>query len=64
MTVPNRTKPDQKLAFTPHDCRDMLSLGRDKVYALIRSGELGSIRVGRRLLIPREAITDFLKGQK
>ncbi len=64
MTVPNRTKPDQKLAFTPYDCRAMLSLGRDKVYALIHSGELGSIRVGRRLLVPREAIDTFLKGQK
>lgn len=64
MSVPNRAKQKEKLAFTPDDCREMLSLGRDKVYSLIHSGELRSIRVGRRLLIPKDAVTAFLQGHK
>lgn len=64
MTVPNRPKQKKALAYTPAECQDALKLGRDKVYALLRSGELASRRVGRRYLIPAEAVADFLKGAK
>ena len=40
----------------------MLGVGRNGVYDLIRSGQLRSIRVGRKILIPLTAIEDFLNG--
>jgi excisionase family DNA binding protein len=69
LIVPNRPRKNradhpQPLAYTPHELRAQLGLGRDKIYTLIRSGELRSIRVDRRWLVPADAVTDFLKGKK
>jgi excisionase family DNA binding protein len=36
-----------------------LALGRSKVYELIASGELVSVKVGRRRLVPASSIADF-----
>ena len=41
----------------------IMSLGRSTLYSLILSGQLGSLRVGRRRLIPRQAIDDFIEKQ-
>jgi excisionase family DNA binding protein len=40
--------------------RERLGVGRSKVFELIASGELRSCRVGRRRLIPEQAIRDFV----
>lgn len=39
---------------------EYLSVCRNTAYALVRSGQIRSIRVGRCYLIPREALTDFI----
>jgi excisionase family DNA binding protein len=64
MTVANRASQGQKLAYTPHELRSVLGLGRDKIYTLIQDGRLRSVRVDRRILIPSDAVAEFLKGQK
>jgi excisionase family DNA binding protein len=42
-------------------CR-ILGLGRSCLYALMASGRIRSVSVGRRRLIPREAINEFIAG--
>ena len=37
-----------------------LNLGRSKVISLIMSGELKSIKIGRKRLIPKSAIDEFI----
>jgi len=37
------------------------SLGRSKVYELLASGELGSVKVGRRRLIPARSLEEFVE---
>lgn len=64
MTVANRPKSGQSAAYTPEECRPLLKLGRDKIYELLRSGDLRSVRVGRRFIIPAAAVADFLAGRK
>ena len=39
----------------------LLGLGRTNVYKLINSGELRSITIGKRRLIPREALDEFIE---
>jgi excisionase family DNA binding protein len=48
------------LAFNPDRAAEMIGLGRTKTYEVIRTGELRSIKVGRRRLVPLSAITEFL----
>jgi len=40
----------------------LLGIGRTSVYSLLDSGALPSTHIGRRRLVPREAITAFTKA--
>lgn len=37
-----------------------LQLGKDRVWALIRSGQIGSIRMGRIVRVPSESVDAFV----
>jgi excisionase family DNA binding protein len=39
-----------------------LGIGRSVLYELIAAGKLKTVRVGRRRLVPREAIEEFIAG--
>jgi len=58
-TQPTDTAP-QQLALSPEQAAAALGLGRTTVYALIQSGQLRSLCVGRRRIIPVAAIETFL----
>ena len=41
------------------DLMPILGIGRNAAYELIRSGQIRSIRIGRQIRIPRDALLDF-----
>ncbi|MGH9072088.1 MAG: helix-turn-helix domain-containing protein [Acidimicrobiales bacterium] len=49
--------------LTVAEARDELRLGATKCAELLASGELASIRVGRRRLVPVKAIDDYIAAQ-
>lgn len=42
--------------------RQLLSIGKTTYYELIWSGQLPSVRIGRRVLVPRAALNDFIQS--
>ena len=42
----------------------ILGIGRNTAYELVRSGRLRSIRVGRQVRIPKNALIEFLEGRE
>jgi excisionase family DNA binding protein len=54
---------DEALLVNPRAAARILGIGRDYLYGLLRSGELRSIRVGRKRLIPRFELEDFVRRQ-
>jgi excisionase family DNA binding protein len=48
--------------LTPMQVADRLGLCRNTVGQLLRSKRLRSVRVGRKYLIPHEAVEEFLRG--
>ncbi|MBI3947270.1 MAG: helix-turn-helix domain-containing protein [Armatimonadetes bacterium] len=42
--------------YSPDEFADMSGMSRNHTYTQIREGTIPSIRLGRRILIPREAI--------
>lgn len=41
----------------------LLSVGRTSIFKLIREGELASLKIGRRRLVLRQSITEYLLRQ-
>lgn len=51
---------ENKLLLSPAEAALMLGLGRTKLFELLTEGRLESCHVGRRRLIPREALENFV----
>lgn len=43
------------------DLMSLLGIGRNTAYHLVRSGEIRSIKIGRQIRIPRQALLDYLE---
>lgn len=48
------------LLLTPEEAAEALRIGRAKVYDLIRSTELRSVKIGGSRRIPRSALEDYV----
>ena len=61
----NYLNPEQfPLVLRMEDLMPILSIGRNSAYALVRSGAIRSVRIGRQLRIPRDALEEFLNGSR
>ncbi|NLT62941.1 MAG: helix-turn-helix domain-containing protein [Clostridiales bacterium] len=49
--------------FTPCETALMLRLGKNKVYSLLKSGDIEAVRVGRKILVPLSAINRYINNQ-
>ena len=47
-------------AYTVDQVAKMLHIGRDKVYKLLRTGQLRSIKIGKLRRITEEQLADFV----
>lgn len=50
----------QKLLLRPTEAAEALSISRAMVYRLIASGEIGSVRIGTAIRVPRAALEDYI----
>ena len=63
MATKFRSLDDFPLVLRVEDLMPVLDIGRNTAYELIRSGQIRSVRVGRKLRIPKQAVEDFLTGK-
>lgn len=50
------------LVLSVHQVAQVLNLGRDATYGLIRSGHIRSVRVGRQYRVPKAAVMEYLSA--
>ena len=50
----------EKLLLSPAEAAAHLSIGRSKVYELMRLGQLRSVKIGASRRIPQAALADFI----
>lgn len=50
------------LLLTPEVAAERLSCGRTKIYELLRSGELESVKVGRLRRVPVDALNAYVES--
>ena len=55
---------DLPMILRVEDLMPLLGIGRNTAYELVRSGRLRSIRVGRQVRIPKNALIEFLNENR
>jgi len=55
---------DRKLLLTVASVMECTSLGRTKIYQLISSGEISSVRIGRAVRVPAKALQEWVNRQQ
>ena len=50
----------ERLTYTVGEAAKAIGVSRGLAYELVRRGELRTVHVGRRVLVPRDAVRDFL----
>ena len=53
---------DLPLTLRVEDLMPILGIGRNIAYELIRCGKIRSIRIGKQLRIPKQALIDYLSA--
>ena len=53
-------KQENKLTYSVIEMAELLGIGRSKAYELVRSGTVPSLRLGKRIVIPKLALSRFL----
>ena len=56
-----RNVHDLPMTLRVEELMPILGIGRNTAYELIRSGQIRSIRIGRQIRIPRDALLEFLR---
>lgn len=53
---------DLPLTLSVRELMPILSIGRNTAYGLIRFGQIRSVRIGRKIRIPKAEVLRFLKN--
>ena len=65
-----RTRGDQSVSdverrtYTVPEVAKILGIGRNTAYEICRNGEIPTIRIGGRVLVPRSVIDELLEGAR
>ena len=54
----------ERLAYSPDEAAELLGISRELVHDLLRTGQLGSVKAGRRRLIGKHHLEAFLVGEQ
>ena len=54
----------ERLAYSPDEVAELLGISRELVHDLLRTGQLGSIKAGRRRLIGKRHLEAFLAREQ
>ena len=59
---PDPPELSRRLALSVDEAAALLGVSRDLVYDLVASGEIPSLRLGRRIVVPRHALEQVINS--
>ena len=62
ISIPERTMLSNKLAFTVAEAAQVLSLSKNLMYQLANRDDFPSIRLGKRIMIPRDKLIEWVNS--
>jgi len=54
---------DDPVVLTVDECAELLRVSRTSAYEAVRTGQIPSVRIGRRILIPRQLLLAAITQQ-
>ena len=61
-SISQQPLPGTKMTLSVSEAAKMIGISKPKVYDLIREEQLPGIHVGKKIVIPRQAVIDWLSG--
>ena len=55
---------EEKLTLTVNEVSKVLGISRGLAYSMVKTGEIPSVRFGKRVLVPRRALEKLLEEPK
>lgn len=62
MKKKNRNIEDFNDVLTTRDLYEILPIGRNAVYKLLKDNTIKHIHIGKKMIIPKQCLIDFLKN--
>jgi excisionase family DNA binding protein len=59
----DRQEPPSRLTYDVEEAGRLLGLGRNASYEAAKNGQIPTLRIGRRLLVPKAALDRILAGE-
>ena len=59
-SMAQQSSPGTKMTLTVREAAEMIGISKPKMYELIREGEIPSIHIGKKIVIARQALLDWL----
>jgi len=50
-----------RLLYSVEEAADLLGIGRTYMFHLLRTGEIDSLKIGKRRMIPSDALDDYIE---
>ena len=63
MNTKYRSFDELPLTLRVEDLTSILDIGRNTAYELVRCGTIRSIRIGKQLRIPKDALVEYLSSE-
>lgn len=63
MNTKYRSYDELPLTLRVEDLTSILDIGRNTAYELVRCGTIRSIRIGKQLRIPKDALVEYLSDE-
>lgn len=54
---------EKRQTYTVDEASELLGIARNAAYAAVRSGQIPSIRIGKRIVVPKAALDRMLSGE-
>ena len=64
MNTKYRSYDELPLTLRVEDLMPILGIGRNTAYELVRSKQIFSVKIGRQLRIPKQALIDYLTSSR
>ena len=60
-SIPQQSSPGTKMTLSVREAAEMIGISKPKMYEMVRAGKVRSVKAGKKILISRQSLMDWLK---